>query len=314
MLKVIAFFLLSFWAAMTPINMAQAGETVFEDHFAGVERLMQDGSKKRYPDRTKWAFTFWPGTVWPDSYGDGTNWLAGNTECQTYVTPWLEWIKGSHVPANLRYDPFTITQEGLSIKADVLTPAQRAAYKTEADYRMFGSGLLLSRTSFKYGKIRVVAKLPSARGSWPAIWLLASARQWPPEIDILEGMAWGPHKNEIHSGMLARSEDKNKGFGKWFDVGVDPSQGFHEYGLDWNKDTMAMTFDGKTLWTKKTPESMNQEMYLIINLAVGGKWPYNEVGIKPTDDESPERLKRGSDMIAPDYPAAMIIKSVSVTR
>ncbi len=54
---------------------------IIEDDFHGVEITMPAG-KKRYPDPSKWAFTFWPGTKWPDSYGDGTNWLAGNAECQ----------------------------------------------------------------------------------------------------------------------------------------------------------------------------------------------------------------------------------------
>ena len=87
---------------------AAAHSDIIEDNFRGVEITMPDGSKKLYPDPSKWAFTFWPGTKWPDSYGDGTNWLAGNAECQTYVTPFISKVKGSPVPVNLRYDPFSI--------------------------------------------------------------------------------------------------------------------------------------------------------------------------------------------------------------
>jgi hypothetical protein len=53
-------------------------------------------------------------------------------------------------------------------------------------------------------------------------------------------------------------------------------------------------------------------MYLIINLAVGGKWPFNELGVKPVDSMAPERLSAGADLIQADYPAEMIVKSVKV--
>src|ERR1700729_1058613 len=81
---------------------------IIEDDFRGVEITMPDGSKKLYPDSSRWAFTFWPGTKWPDSYGDGTNWLAGNSECQTFVTPFITKVKGAPIPVELRYDPFSI--------------------------------------------------------------------------------------------------------------------------------------------------------------------------------------------------------------
>jgi hypothetical protein len=54
-------------------------------------------------------------------------------------------------------------------------------------------------------------------------------------------------------------------------------------------------------------------MYLIINFAVGGKWPFNELNVQPIDSVSPDRLSAGSDLIQADYPAEMIIRSVNVT-
>lgn len=301
---------LVFTAPALPVMAAD--EPVLEDKFTGVEMSMPGGGSKLYPDPRIWAFTFWPGVKWPDSYGDGTNWLAGNDESQTYVTPRLDRIgrKGEIIPPALRYDPFTISEDGLHITAALLTPEQQKVYKV-GGHRRFGSGLLKSNQTFKYGKIRMVAKLPSARGSWPALWLLPARQMWPPEIDVFEGMAWGPHKTEIHSGLIV-PKGENGNFKGWFDIGTDPSKGFHEYGLDWNEKTITALFDGKPLWQRPTPASMHQEMYLLINLAVGGKWAYNELGIKPIDDRSPERLGRGADMIEADYPADMIVKSIRV--
>jgi len=293
-------------------SKVEAKEIILSDNFQGVETRLPDGTYKLYPDRKIWAFTFWPGIKWPDSYGDGTNWLENNGESQTYLNPFIKKVKQVPVPLQLRYDPFTIQQDGLHIRAALLTPEQQKAYKV-GGHRRFGSGMILSRTSFTYGKIRVVAKLPNARGSWPAFWLLAAKQQWPPEIDAFEAMAWGPHATEIHSGMVSK-RDENQTYGDWFDVGTDISKDFHEYGLDWNEKTISASFDGRILWEKTTPESMKQDMYIILNLAVGGKWPYNELKIPPIDGTSTERLTQGADLIEAEYPAEMIVKSIRVSQ
>jgi hypothetical protein len=292
--------------------LAWGGSDIIEDDFRGVETTMPGGSKKRYLDASRWAFTFWPGTKWPDSYGDGTNWLAGNAECQTYVTPFIDKVKGTTVPMDLRYDPFSIQSDGLHIKASLLSLAQQGAYQV-GGYRRFGSGMLLSRAAFTFGNIRVAAKLPSARGSWPGLWLLPESHQWPPEIDIFEAMPWGKHQQQIHYGVMV-PKGATGHFGQWLDLGIDPSAGVHEYGLDWTPETMTGLLDGKMLWQQPTPSSIQQNMYLIINLAVGGKWPFNELNVQPIDSVSPDRLSAGSDLIQGDYPADMIIRSVKVTR
>ncbi len=306
----IIFALLAIFIINGVARPAFSAEIVFFDDFKGIQRVMPDGTKKLYPDHTKWAFTFWPGIVWPDSYGDGTHWLEGNAESQTYLTPWTDQIKGKVIPVKLRYDPFTIKADGLLITADRLKPEQMGVYNLDA-HRQFGSGMLLSRSSFLYGEVKMVAKVPSARGSWPAFWLLPESHEWPPEIDIFEAMAWGPHKTEIHVAAISPSHEKGCSNG-WFDVGTDVSEGFHEYKMKWSKDLIEIFFDNRPVFSCPTPPSMNQPMYLLINLAVGGKWAYNELGIDPIDGIEPERLLRGSKLIADDYPASIIIQSVEV--
>jgi hypothetical protein len=293
-------------------TIAMSGSDIIEDDFRGVEITMPSGSKKRYPDAGRWAFTFWPGIKWPESYGDGTNWLGGNAECQTYVTPFIDRIKGAPVPMDLRYDPFSIESDGLHIKAALLSRAQQSAYQV-GGYRRFGSGMLMSRTSFTFGSIRVAAKLPSARGSWPGLWLLPESHQWPPEIDIVEAMPWEKHRQQIHFGVIVPKGEAGH-FSQWIGLDTDPAADVHEYGLDWTPETITGFFDGKMLWRQPTPSSLHQNMYLIINLAVGGKWPYNELNVQPIDSVSADRLTEGSDLIQGDYPADMIIRSVKVSR
>ncbi len=297
-----------FLLILTPPPL-KAEEIIFEDNFLGTFLTMPDGTQKLYPDPDKWAFTFLPGIKWKDSYGDGTNWLDGNDECQAYVTPFTDKVYREKIPLYLRYDPFEITEDGLHITADLLSEKQQKAYDI-GGCRRFGSGMILSHASFTYGKIRMVAKLPAARGSWAAFWLLPQKFIWPPEIDIFEAMAWGKHSSELHSGYIV--PDK-KSYGAWFDIGVNPSKDFHEYGLDWTRETLTAYFDGKVLWQKPTPPSMHEDMYIIINLAVGGKWAFNELGIAPIDGRAPRRLVKGADLIEKDYPAQMIIRSLKVS-
>jgi hypothetical protein len=284
---------------------------IIEDDFRGVEITMPDGSKKSYPDSSRWAFTFWPGTKWPDSYGDGTNWLAGNAECQSYVTPFISKVKGNPVPLELRYDPFSIQPDGLHIKASLLSAAQQSAYQI-GGYRRFGSGMLLSRKTFTFGHVSMVARLPSARGAWADLWLLTESHQWPPEIDIFESMPWGKHRQQLHFGALVPKGTPG-GFGKWAELDTDLSSGFHQYDLDWTPETLTASFDGKVYWQQPTPPSLHQSMYLIINFAVGGKWPFNELNVQPIDSVSPDRLSAGADLIQSDYPSEMVVKSVRVS-
>src|SRR5271167_675162 len=97
------------------------------------------------------------------------------------------------------------------------------------------------------------------------------------------------------------------------DLEIDPSASVHEYGLDWTPETMTGLLDGKVLWQQPTPAALQQNMYLIVNFAVGGKWPFNELNVQPIDSVAPERLSAGADLIHSDYPAEMIVKSVRVS-
>jgi beta-glucanase (GH16 family) len=56
---------------------------------------------------------------------------------------------------------------------------------------------------------------------------------------------------------------------------ADTSGAFHRYGLDWQADEMTWYFDDKPVFKEPTPADMHAPMYLLINLAVGGRgsWP-----------------------------------------
>lgn len=300
--------------ALAAASSALADKTLLLDDFKGIKQTMPGGDVRQYPDPSKWAFVFWPGSEWKTSYGDGTNWFESNGEGQTYVHPFLSKIKGAILPAEQRYDPFSISDEGLHIKAAVLNAQQQEFYQV-GGHRRFGSGMLRAKAAYQYGQLRVVAKMPKARGSWPSIWLLPEDRKWPPEIDVAQAMPWGEHTRQLHVGAVPTPEDGVAGSHQWYDIPADPSDGFHEYGLDWDKDTLRFLFDGAVVKEQPTPPSLqNRKMYLLITFAVGGKWVYNELGIEPMDGGDADRLEVGAAAIESDYPAELVIRSIKITQ
>lgn len=135
--------------------------------------------------------------------------------------------------------------------------------------------------SWKFGKIEVRAKLPKGQGVWPAIWTLGDNIPqvgWPScgEIDIMEFVGKAP-KN-IHANAHFRQNGKHASdhkIRKTKDIWGD----FHTYSIEWNAEFIHFTFDGKRYHSfrvkKATTSSGNpfhKPHYLILNLALGGKW------------------------------------------
>jgi len=49
----------------------------------------------------------------------------------------------------------------------------------------------------------------------------------------------------------------------------DPTQGFHNYGVDWEADKITWYFDGKQMAQEATSADMNKPMYMLINTLTG---------------------------------------------
>ncbi len=141
------------------------------------------------------------------------------------------------------------------------------------------SASLTSRQSWTYGRIEVKAKIPTGKGTWPAIWMLGTNITevgWPAcgEIDIMENVGFDPEK--IHCTVHTRNaagEHASKGNSVTADKPYDT---FHVYAMDWDAKRMLLTFDGKTVLTYANdgvnPWPFDKPQYLILNLAIGGEW------------------------------------------
>ena len=132
-----------------------------------------------------------------------------------------------------------------------------------------------------YGFYEVRAKLPCARGTWPAIWMLPTNMQkWPDdgEIDIMEQVGSEPNLiyASLHTGLFNHILKTQRSAQKLVPTSCSA---FHRYQLDWRPDSITIGVDdhgvlrvrndqpgGKGAWPYFTP------FHMILNLAIGGNW------------------------------------------
>lgn len=128
-----------------------------------------------------------------------------------------------------------------------------------------------SRFRFRYGHVEVRAKLPAGKGLWSAIWLLPETRESRPEIDIMEVLGDSLKTSRLHYHFKRNGEPVSAGADA---KTPDLSKDWHVYGLTWDADAIVWYIDGKEVWRyTDTATISNEDMYLLINLAVGGEWP-----------------------------------------
>src|SRR5678816_4159103 len=88
-----------------------------------------------------------------------------------------------------------------------------------------------------YGRIEVSAKLPSGRGTWPAIWMLPTDWEygkWPDsgEIDVMEHVGFDP--DVVHASVHTKSYNHLINTQKTAQLGVPNARtGFNVYAIEW---------------------------------------------------------------------------------
>ena len=153
-----------------------------------------------------------------------------------------------------------------------------AAYKD----RQLRSGKITTQGHFsqQYGRFEARVRLPSARGSWPAFWLLPESphQPWPldGEIDILEWTGNEPHRliTAAHFGDLAPA---NVHYSETLLLPQRWDEGYHVVAMEWRPDELRWEVDGRVHSVMK-PEHIapwpwvfdRKPFYIILNLAMGG--------------------------------------------
>lgn len=187
------------------------------------------------PDPTKWGYDLGAG-----------GW--GNNEAQTYTNAAANVVvEGGNLVITARRNGTSFTS---------------ARLKTENKYE------------FTYGRIEVRAKLPSGRGTWPAIWSLGqdyATNTWPAcgEIDFMEHR--GNDLNVIH-GSLHYPGNSGGNANTARTTISNATTEFHVYKTIWSPTLIQFYVDDVLFHTFNNSQSVpfNSDFFLILNIAMGG--------------------------------------------
>jgi len=150
-------------------------------------------------------------------------------------------------------------------------------------YQRFLSGVITSRDSFRfrYGRVEMRARMPAGNGYWGAFWLLNAYynqdQPEDPEIDIVEAL--GQRPDRIYQVYHHQTDPDGDGF--FTNTASDESYiavenfatDFHTYRVDWEPGRLVWYVDGVETKRVEGDQVSDEQMYLIANLAVGGRFP-----------------------------------------
>lgn len=148
----------------------------------------------------------------------------------------------------------------------------------------FTSARLISIADWKFGRVEINAKIPDARGTWSALWMMPgnwtfNDGNWPDigEIDIMEHV--GHNLGVVHASAHSKDYQWQKQSQKTAIISVpNVEEDFHSYILEWDSILMkvfvddSLYFEYKNEGLGETKWPYNKPFYLIMNIAVGGAW------------------------------------------
>lgn len=235
---------------------APGGRTVFYDGFGGAS-----------VDTSKWNI-------------DVTQSTQYNNELEAYTTS----------PDNVRIVHGREAAGADDNSALLLQAHYQPGYTTPAGNKLdFTSGKLDSAHKFDiaHGTISARMKLPVGIGYWPAFWLLGYG-SWPAtgEIDVMENIgdpSWvsaathGP-------GYSGDAAPVNRGY--FPSMRLPDVAAWHTYTVQWTSEAMTFFIDGRMFFNETRPMieffgqwAFDNPKYLILNLALGGIYPYKMTGV-----------------------------------
>lgn len=176
---------------------------------------------------------------------------------------------------------YTARRENLRVENGALVIEAHKERYQRFDYTS-ASITTINHRHFLYGRIEVRAKIPAARGTWPAAWLRPAdidQIRWPTsgEIDIMEHVGHEPNRiyGTVHTPAYNHILGNARGAGIEIEA---PWAEFHVYAIEWSPDRIDFLVDdrryfsfaneggGEGVWPFDKP------YFLILNLAIGGNW------------------------------------------
>jgi len=162
-------------------------------------------------------------------------------------------------------------------------------WRKSREYAEYTSSSITTRGShaWLYGRFEVRARINAQMGSWPAIWLLGTNREWPQngEIDMMEfyhingepcilaNACWGTEKR-----FSAKWDSEKTNLRHFTEKDPRWLSKFHVWRMDWTKDYVRLYLDDELLNEIDLTQTLNsdgfnpfhQPQYLLLNLAIGG--------------------------------------------
>lgn len=155
------------------------------------------------------------------------------------------------------------------------------------DFEYSSASLLTKgKKTFKYGRIDIAAKIPTARGIFPVFGMLPEENaygNWPAsgEITIME-YTWGSYygnrhpKNTISAFVCTENSENGASIKPGTGNATTLEEAYHLYSIVWKKKRIQILLDNKVVFTyDKTSNSyagwpFDKDFHLLISLAVGG--------------------------------------------
>lgn len=140
--------------------------------------------------------------------------------------------------------------------------------------------------AFKYGIFKIRARIDTAKGLWPAIWLLGanSQRYWPAngEVDIMEFYPVDGQSmilaNAAWSGEQHRPiwDTERVAFSHFIEKDPRWPEKFHVWKINWTSEYIRLYLDGELLNTINLDQTLNPDgfnpfhhsHYILLNLAL----------------------------------------------
>ena len=210
--------------------------------------------------------------IWSDEF-DGTTVNASN------------WAPNTTVHVNNEQQQYTNSSSNISVSNGTLKLTARLQ---SANGYPFTSGRLESagKREFSHGRIEARIKMPVGAGLWPAFWMLGNdigTVGWPAcgELDIMENVGYGDWTSvALHGPGYSGNTPIN---GRFYPAGGVTA--WHVYRTEYSTTDIKWYIDGALV--KTTPRSevlrygawaYDKPMYIILNLAVGGGYPFGMNG------------------------------------
>jgi hypothetical protein len=253
-------------------SRAETGPTL---PIAGLEPSFAEEFDGTSVDARRWIFAFYNPKV--DRPTAAKRSLYGNRELQLYM---------DRSYLGLGIDPFHVANGILTIEARPFAVAELAKVRSDiarepAAIRdgplqkvAYSSGMISTRSTFAqhYGYFEMRARWSGGKGLWTAFWLLPARGKSPIEIDILEAHGDKPRVayQSLHSTVQPAITETAALSGT--------ADQYHRYGVLWTSEALDYYIDGVKTSSIPAPGDLNEPMYMIVNLAVGGNWPGNPDG------------------------------------